>query len=60
MSLFGWLKSSKKEGSSQQPTWNPNTMVMNQPSSPSAPATERVVAQQPVCLLWYISTYELI
>lgn len=50
MGLFDWFKSSKQEDSSQQPTWDPNTMTMNQPSSPSAPTTECVVTQQPVCL----------
>lgn len=58
MGLFDWFKSSKQEDSSQQPTWDPNTMTMTQPSSPSAPTTERVVTQQPVCLLLYISIYE--
>jgi len=51
MGLFDWFKSSKQEDSSQRPTWDPNTINMNQPSSPLAPITERVVAQQPVCLL---------
>lgn len=61
MGLFDWFRSSKQEDSStQQSSWDPNTMTMNKPSSPSAHKAERVVIQQPVCLLWYISIYKLI
>lgn len=57
MGLFSWFKSSKEESApqTQQPTWDPNTLTMQQPSSPAAPTTERVVTEQPVgtfCYLW--------
>ncbi|BCS01813.1 uncharacterized protein AKAW2_60077S [Aspergillus luchuensis] len=46
--VFNWFKSSKEESSAtQQPSWDANTMTMQQPSSPEAPSTERVVTQQP-------------
>ncbi|PYH66743.1 uncharacterized protein BO88DRAFT_85913 [Aspergillus vadensis CBS 113365] len=46
--VFNWFKSSKEESTStQQPSWDANTMTMQQPSSPEAPSTERVVTQQP-------------
>ncbi|BCR90442.1 uncharacterized protein ACHE_60328A [Aspergillus chevalieri] len=47
MGLFNWFKSSKQEDTTRQPTWDPNTMVMSQPSRPSAPTAERVVTQKP-------------
>ncbi|EYE96533.1 uncharacterized protein EURHEDRAFT_453069 [Aspergillus ruber CBS 135680] len=48
MGLFDWFRSSKQEDSStQQSSWDPNTMTMNKPSSPSAHKAERVVIQQP-------------
>ncbi|GAT18554.1 similar to An12g10350 [Aspergillus luchuensis] len=46
--MFDWFKSSNKESATQQPTWNPNTMTMQQPSAPEAPVTEQVVTGQPV------------
>lgn len=50
--VFNWFKSSKEESSAtQQPSWDANTMTMQQPSSPEAPSTERVVTQQPVRFL---------
>ncbi|RAL04811.1 uncharacterized protein BO80DRAFT_422053 [Aspergillus ibericus CBS 121593] len=46
--LFNFFKSNKEESTAtQQPAWDPNTMTMQQPSSPEAPSTERVVTQQP-------------
>ncbi|PYH91631.1 hypothetical protein BO71DRAFT_401215 [Aspergillus ellipticus CBS 707.79] len=46
--MFSWFKSSHKEcAATQQPTWDPNTMQMQQPASPDAPVTERVVSGQP-------------
>ncbi|GKZ20858.1 hypothetical protein AbraIFM66951_009177 [Aspergillus brasiliensis] len=46
--MFDWFKSSNKESAAtQQPTWNPNTMTMQQPSAPEAPVTEQVVTGQP-------------
>ncbi|RAK84455.1 hypothetical protein BO79DRAFT_259232 [Aspergillus costaricaensis CBS 115574] len=45
--MFDWFKSSNKESATQQPTWNPNTMTMQQPSAPEAPVTEQVVTGQP-------------
>ncbi|KAL4889523.1 hypothetical protein BDV59DRAFT_205193 [Aspergillus ambiguus] len=49
MGIFTWFKSSKEESApkTQQPTWDPNTLTMQQPSSPAAPTTERVVTEQP-------------
>ncbi|KAF9892478.1 hypothetical protein FE257_001587 [Aspergillus nanangensis] len=47
MGLFNWFKSSTEEPKTQQPTWDPNTVTTQQPSSPAAPSTDRVVAQQP-------------
>lgn len=54
MGFFDWFKSSKQEELSpsqqQQPTWDPNSLIMHQPSSPNAPIVESVVTQQAVCL----------
>ncbi|PYH98469.1 hypothetical protein BO71DRAFT_316372, partial [Aspergillus ellipticus CBS 707.79] len=47
LKMFSWFKSSKQESATQQPTWDANTMTMQQPSSPEAPSTERVVTEQP-------------
>ncbi|KAF7596715.1 hypothetical protein BBP40_000143 [Aspergillus hancockii] len=48
MGLFNFFKSSKEESSpTQQPTWNPDTIAMQQPSSPPAPTTGRVITEQP-------------
>ncbi|PYH81116.1 hypothetical protein BO82DRAFT_354855 [Aspergillus uvarum CBS 121591] len=50
--MFNWFKSSNKESApTQQPTWDANTVTMQQPSGPEAPVTERVVTGQPVCVL---------
>ncbi|GAD97513.1 conserved hypothetical protein [Paecilomyces variotii No. 5] len=43
---FSWFKSSKQETAPER-TWNPNTMTAEQPTSPAAPTTERVVTEQP-------------
>ncbi|RHZ53089.1 hypothetical protein CDV55_102149 [Aspergillus turcosus] len=52
MGLFDFFKSSKDSApSQQQPTWDPNTLTMQQPASPEAPSTERVVTEQPVRFL---------
>ncbi|PWY88916.1 hypothetical protein BO70DRAFT_308865, partial [Aspergillus heteromorphus CBS 117.55] len=47
--MFSWFKSTKQQEESAQPTWDPNTMTMTsqQPSSPEAPSTERVITEQP-------------
>lgn len=51
MGLFDFFKSSKEESPrTQQPTWDPNTMTMQQPASPPAPMVDRTVSEQPVCL----------
>ncbi|KAF7621335.1 hypothetical protein F9C07_10375 [Aspergillus flavus] len=48
MGLFDFFKSSKEESPrTQEPTWDPNTMTMQQPSSPSAPVVDRAVSEQP-------------
>ena len=49
---FNFFKSAPAESQaqSQEGTWNPNTIAMQQPSSPAAPSADgNVVAQQPVC-----------
>lgn len=51
LKMFGnWFKSSNQQESAQQPTWDPNTLTMQQPTSPQAPSTENVVTEQPVCI----------
>ncbi|PWY83348.1 hypothetical protein BO70DRAFT_386810 [Aspergillus heteromorphus CBS 117.55] len=47
--MFSWFKSANKESAptTQQPTWNPDTMTMQQPQHPDAPISERVVSGQP-------------
>ncbi|OJJ51238.1 hypothetical protein ASPZODRAFT_12077 [Penicilliopsis zonata CBS 506.65] len=45
MPFFDIFKSSPKE--QQHQTWVPETLTMQQPSSPGAPTTERVVTEQP-------------
>ncbi|KAB8239230.1 uncharacterized protein BDW43DRAFT_306112 [Aspergillus alliaceus] len=48
MGLFDFFKSSKQEPPrTQEPTWDPNTLSMQQPLSPAAPTAERVVSEQP-------------
>ena len=47
---FSWFKASNKEDQNTS-TWNPNTLTMEQPSSPSAPVAQQnqgVVTEQPV------------
>lgn len=48
--LFNWFSSSKQEPTNGA-TWDATTAsVQNQqPTSPEAPSTERVVTEQPVC-----------
>ncbi|KKK23304.1 hypothetical protein AOCH_007209 [Aspergillus ochraceoroseus] len=50
--MFNLFKSTTTEPSprSQDHTWNPQTITMTPPSSPSAPSTEQVVTDQPVGL----------
>ncbi|KAE8144585.1 hypothetical protein BDV25DRAFT_166507 [Aspergillus avenaceus] len=45
--MFGlsWFKSSKEE-QAPEPTWNPNPLTMEQPTSPEAP-NQQVVTEQP-------------
>ncbi|KKK26472.1 hypothetical protein P175DRAFT_0533795 [Aspergillus ochraceoroseus IBT 24754] len=47
--MFNLFKSTTTEPSprSQDHTWNPQTITMTPPSSPSAPSTEQVVTDQP-------------
>lgn len=47
--LFNWFSSSKQE--SAPTTWDATTATVQnqQPTSPDAPSTERVVSEQPVC-----------
>ncbi|KAE8418390.1 hypothetical protein BDV36DRAFT_295232 [Aspergillus pseudocaelatus] len=48
MGLFDFFKSSKEESPrTQEPTWDPNTMTMQQPASPPAPIVDRAVSEQP-------------
>lgn len=45
---FSWFKSNKE----QEASWNPNTLTMEQPSSPPAPvAQDQIVTEQPVCFV---------
>ncbi|KAL2222041.1 hypothetical protein M432DRAFT_636694 [Thermoascus aurantiacus ATCC 26904] len=44
--IFGWFKSSKEERAPER-KWDPKTVTMEQPTSPPAPSTERVVTEQP-------------
>jgi hypothetical protein len=48
--MFGssWFKSSKEEETPKDATWNPNTLTMEQPTSPAAPNQSQVVTEQPV------------
>lgn len=58
---FSWFNSSKEEQNTSS-TWNPNTLTMEQPSSPSAPVAQQnqgVITEQPVCSLTFFSTLEL-
>ncbi|KAI9924945.1 hypothetical protein MW887_006352 [Aspergillus wentii] len=44
--MFGnWFKSSKEEPT--EATFNPNTLTMEQPSSPAAPTNQQIVSEQP-------------
>lgn len=45
--IFGLFKSSNKDDSAPQQTWNPNTMTMEQPTNYAANKQE-VVTEQPV------------
>ena len=42
---FSWFKSSSNEDAHTS-TWNPNTLAMDQPSSPAAPAVQQQQQQQ--------------
>lgn len=50
--IFGWFKSSKEERAPER-KWDPKTVTMEQPTSPPAPSTERVVTEQPVRNLFF-------
>lgn len=52
--IFGFFKSSNKEESAPQQTWNPNTMTMEQPTNYAGNNKQEVVTEQPVRLT---STY---
>lgn len=53
---FSLFKSSKEE--TPAATWNPNTLTMEQPSSPEAPhAQQQVVTEQPVCSIPFIYVF---
>ncbi|KAL1965762.1 hypothetical protein VTN77DRAFT_5262 [Rasamsonia byssochlamydoides] len=43
--IFGFFKSSSKEESAPQQTWNPNTMTMEQPTNYAG--NQEVVTEQP-------------
>lgn len=46
---FNFFKSAPAEAQAQENSWNPNTVAMQQPSSPAAPSTnQNVVSEQPV------------
>jgi hypothetical protein len=47
--MFNWFKLNSKKDP-KEGSWNPNTMTleMQQPTSPVAPSTERVVIEQAV------------
>ncbi|GAB1201037.1 hypothetical protein APSETT444_010424 [Aspergillus pseudonomiae] len=47
--LFSWFGRSNAQSSEEnvQPTWDPKTLTMAQPSSPAAPTTDKVVTNQP-------------
>lgn len=46
---FNFFKSNPAEAQTQENSWNPNTVAMQQPSSPAAPSTnQNVVSEQPV------------
>lgn len=48
---FNFFKSAPAEAQAQENAWNPNTVAMQQPSSPAAPSTnQNVVSEQPVRL----------
>lgn len=48
---FNFFKSGPAEAQAQEKTWDPNTVAMQQPSSPAAPSTnQNVVSEQPVRL----------
>ncbi|GLA74482.1 hypothetical protein AtubIFM55763_005726 [Aspergillus tubingensis] len=44
--LMSWLRPSEAVPESK---WNPETLTMEQPASPSGPSMEHVVTEQPVC-----------
>ncbi|KAF7587447.1 hypothetical protein BBP40_007218 [Aspergillus hancockii] len=49
MQLFNWLFKSPKESCAPQtnePIWDPNTLTMQQPSSPQGPTTDRADAER--------------
>ncbi|KKK19166.1 hypothetical protein P175DRAFT_0505034 [Aspergillus ochraceoroseus IBT 24754] len=41
------FKSKDNSARAQDPTWDPKSVTMAQPTSPNAPTTERVVSEQP-------------
>ncbi|KKA24031.1 hypothetical protein T310_1952 [Rasamsonia emersonii CBS 393.64] len=45
--IFGFFKSSNKEESAPQQTWNPNTMTMEQPTNYAGNNKQEVVTEQP-------------
>lgn len=57
--LFNWFSSSKQE--SAPATWDATTATVQnqQPTSPDAPSTERVVSEQPVCGHIHLYTFFL-
>lgn len=44
--LMSWLRPSEAVPESK---WDPETLTMEQPASPSGPSMEHVVTEQPVC-----------
>ncbi|KAE8132863.1 hypothetical protein BDV38DRAFT_287338 [Aspergillus pseudotamarii] len=47
--LFSWFGTSRTVSSEEnvQPSWDPKTLTMTQPQSPTAPTTDHVVTYQP-------------
>jgi len=46
---FNFFKSAPEAETTNENSWSPDTIAMQQPSSPAAPSTNQVVSEQPVC-----------
>lgn len=61
--MFGFNLFSSKKESAPEATWDANTATVQnqQPTSPEAPSTERVITEQPVRLpLLSLSLYSML